>query len=259
MKGKLLMVVAGLPFLALLLAACADEVDKQIDQGKALLAEGRFAEAKEVFQAVLAQAPTDCQGRYGLLLAQSGLLTDFVNAVPYRGDVQGLVDQRALLRELADRVDVAARLVEEKKCAFDLERLPFSIGRPEAPYARGEFRGRWRLQEALFLGAWANIWQYFAAAIDNMVVGRKPSTAKLPAELQTMHDRLERAYSLLFSGPPNPQNAVIAWADTDGDGVPSPGDRLLINLFEPESEQRVIDLSEADFFLGEWQPPPPAR
>lgn len=249
------LLVALLSLGALALAACEGAESEDIARGKELLGEGSVAEAEQLFEEVLTRSPEDCKALYGLLLARNGILTEFVNDVAYRFDVPALVGQRAYMRELADGVDSAARSVEEKGCTLELDRLPFSVGVPEAPYAQGELRGKWDTDEALFLGAWANLWQYYALAIDNMATGVRPDPATLPPELRSFYDRMDRGFAHLLSPSGEAEDAIVGWADSDGSGSPSEGDTITLRLFEPDGEARVIDLSEADFFLGGWRPP----
>lgn len=251
----------ALRFLAVLclrtlrLAAPGDAACRDIARGKELLGEGDVAEAEQAFEQVLAEKPQDCEALYGLLLARSGALTDFVNRVAYRFDMLALIEQRSHLRELADRVDVLARSVAEKGCVLSLDKLPFSLGAPEAPYARGELRGRWDTAEALFLGAWANIWQYCAAAIDGMAKGIQPAPSILPPELTSFYNRMHLGFVHLFQPSPDRKDAIVGWVDSDGSGSPTEGDRITLRLFEPGGDAEVIDLGEAAFFLGGWRPP----
>lgn len=259
---------------------CGDEEEKAgiIDEGKQLLEKGEFKGAKEKFQKALGKEEKSCDARYGLMISETMVMVEDINEYllpvlcsAMSGDFSVLIESFTELLgfpDLLEEVDNSIVLVEEMECGFWLDRMPFLFGFPDAPYLEGEIRGEWTVRNAYFIGSLVDVIQYMmdlileggigflsearklqgfslSSYLSPALVGELPT---LPPELESHLKRRRKYYNHLFSAPANPPHRG-GWLDTDGDGVPSPDNRLLIDIFVPGADERVIDLSDAEMLI----------
>ncbi len=210
-----------------------------------LLAEGRFSEARDLCDSLLEAAPDDCEARWCALLSRTGLVLGELNdyLIPtFRGtdlsppaDVSRLLSVARLLTETSEAADA----VTERACHASFPHLPVRIGDVDDPIVIADARGTWTPRAAHFIAATTESLRYLFAA----TVGTAPATKGdgalpgLPALLASVRGHLLAHDAALFAKPGD------GWIDRDGDGRPSAGDVLQLDLFEPQSDRRVFDFS----------------
>jgi TolB protein len=234
-------------------------------QAEAQLGAGRWQDALRTCRAVLRRNPDDCPARYCELIGHTMVFVDQVNdyVLPrYRtgSGRAGLGDFFNLLKARR-QLGRAERAVEEtaaRGCELDVPRVPLRIGAPQALLLDGEVRGVWTARDAHLLGAIFTAFHYlFDALLGHPKVPPSPpgeAVPGLPALLARMKRHLEAHDRLLFARPASPTALRGGWHDRDGDGVPSPGDELLVDIFRPGTSERLLDFSQADFVRGESLP-----
>jgi len=236
--------------------------EELVEECKRLLSEGEAEEAERLCQEALTVDPENCEARYGLLLARARILEELYSLLFGGGGSVSTgpgepVGPRFLLEffQGSREVDEAVTLVVEGECSLSLDKLPVSIGAEEEPYLAGELRGTWRVPEALLIGALTDQAKYlvkvsFLDLTPPVLPLPEREPPLLPPDLALSLERFTQFFARLLVEP-GPEDGIVTWRDADGNGVPSLHDRLVINLFKPGTDERVIDLSNADLFFPE--------
>jgi Tol biopolymer transport system component len=236
-----------------------------VTRALASLASGKWSDALASCQSAEAANANDCDALYCDLLARTMMGVDQINSfllpryrrplTPEPGDVQNLQDTNTLL----DGAENAAEAVTSRQCEFDLPALPIRIGDAPDPILLGEIRGHWTTRDAHLLGALFYSVRYGLQADFNPQPVPPPppgdTVPALPPLLDSMRQHLRAHDALLFSQPADPTKLRGGWFDRNRNGKPDPGDELLVDIFVPGTNQRVLDFSAAEFVKGEALPP----
>jgi Tol biopolymer transport system component len=229
----------------------------------ASLAGSQWNDALSGCLAAEAANPSDCDAQYCELIARTMLFVNEINTflLPrYRrpltempGDAQNLATTEMILTQATQ----AAEKVAANKCQFELPTLPLVMGDATDPVLNGEVRGLWTPRDAHMLAA------LFEATSYGLQTEFSPQPVSLPPDggdpalpplLESMREHLLEQDQLLFSQPADPSALRGGWYDANGDGKPDLGDQLLIDIFKPGTNDRVLDYSKADFVKGESLP-----
>lgn len=226
-------------------------------------AQRRWEDAINTCSSVLLVFPDDCDARYCELLGRTMVFVEQVNdyLLPKfrKRDRSGFWDIVRLLvidQELAN-LSQAADAVTARNCSYDLPLLPLRIGEPQEPLVLGEVRGHHTPRGAHLLGAIAGSFRYLIGSLlgaPTVIQSPEQVVPELPALLQKMRSDLLAHDALLFAASTSPSLASGGWWDRDGNGVPSEADELLLDIFEPGTNNRVFDFHEASFVRGEQLP-----
>lgn len=239
-------------------AQATSNVGLLVEECKFLLGEGDFENAESVCAEALLLDIENCEARFGLLLAKSKKVSHFFSLMFYLGvtsvplsasDIQFILE----FPKESLEIDKAVMLVVDQECSLSLEKMPFLLGFEEEPFLAGEFRGTWRLQDAMFIGSLSNQASYLAKVLSSGLDTQQSTSLEsggipsLPPELILSLSRLDSFFNILLLEP-DKEDSIIRLVDTDGNGIISQGDRLEINLFVPGTDVRVLDLSDKEIF-----------
>jgi Tol biopolymer transport system component len=255
-----------------LVAACSSTSAKppaatqnpQVTMGVAALGTGDWQTALTSCLAAEATNATDCDARYCELVARSMLVVNEINTflLPrYRrpltempGDLDNLMQTNTLL----DAAIAAAEAVTGQQCEIDLPNVPFVLGDADDPIVQGEVRGRWTTRDAHVLAALFDSISYgLQAEFNPQPVPPPPAgdtVPALPPLLDSMRQHLLAEDALLMSEPADPTIPRGGWLDRNGNGKPDAPDELLIDIFQPGTNNRIFDYSDAEFVRGEALP-----
>jgi len=205
----------------------------------------------------------DCNARYCELVARTMLVVNEINTflLPrYRrpltaqpGDLENLQTTNTLL----EQATTATEPVIAGQCQFYLPTLPLVLGDAADPVLTGEVRGFWTVRDAHMLAALFESISYgLQAQFTPVPVALPPDGGDppLPPLLAAMREHLVTQDQLLFSQPADPSNLIGGWYDRNGNGVPDSADELLIDIFKPGTNERVLDYSTAAFVKGDEMP-----
>jgi len=154
-KPKLLL------FLFLILFFACGKHDETIDkiqalssEGKELLTQGDYQNARKKFEEILNLAPENCDGIYGMFLSELMIfLEKTFNSVgsagafiPMANEIDTIAGSllETILNDLT-KIEKYVSLAEANNCSFELSRLPVS-------FLNIEFRGEWDINEAGLIG-----------------------------------------------------------------------------------------------------------
>ncbi|MGO9833506.1 MAG: TolB family protein [Polyangiaceae bacterium] len=230
----------------------------------ASLAGGQWSTALASCLSAEAASPNDCDGRYCELVARTMLVVDEINnfLLPrYRRPLTAMPGDAANLQTtntLLDAATQAAEQVVSRSCEFNLPTLPFRMGDAADPILLGEVRGLWTTRDAHMIAAlFYSISYGLQAEFNTQPVPAPPAgqtTPALPPLLASMQEHLVAQQQLLFSQPADPAATRGGWLDRNGNGIPDSADELLIDIFKPGTNTRVLDYSAAEFVKGEALP-----
>jgi TolB protein len=231
----------------------------------ASFAASRWDDALSVCEQIESANPRDCNARYCDLVARTMLVVDQVDdfIVPHSGFallLKGVFGIPKLKKGFA-RATQSAEAVVALSCEYDLPSVPLLVGTESDPILRGDVRGRWTPRDAHLLAAIFSSMHYLL----DIATGSKPVLAPapageappLPALLAAMRDHLKAQDALLFAQPADPSVLRGGWLDRNGNGAADAPDELLVDIFEPGSDKRVFDFSQAEFVRGEALPAAP--
>src|SRR5581483_7576421 len=253
---------------AAVVAACSDAPPRGdgLDPARADLSAGRWQSALDVCEsAPAAEAADACAVRYCALLARTMLFVDELNdfLLPnFRsaeiGVPPGSLDRYVAISQLLDRTAADADAVVAGGCSFDLDRLPVRLGDAADPIVDSEVRGRFTTRSAAFVGAIVDSVRYvFASTIDAAPVPPPPPGSDvpgLPALLERIRSQISVQDELLATVPADPNVPQGGWLDRARDGRIGPGDELLLDFFEPGSDDRTFDFSRAEIATAADEP-----
>jgi TolB protein len=244
----------------------APAVDPQTAQGLTALSAGDWNGALSACTAAEASNPTtsSCPAKYCEMVARSMLVIAEINTfmlpryrrplTPEPGDVDNLATTTTLL----ENATTAAESVATAACEADLPNIPLLIGDKADPVLSGELRGRWTERDAHVLAALFYSIRYgLQAQFNPQAVPPPPdgeTTPGLPPFLESMRQHLVAQDQLLFSQPADLATGRGGWLDRNGNGKPDSADELLVDIFKPGTNDRVIDFSDAEFVKGESLP-----
>ena len=233
---------------------------------EASFASGDWDDALSTCKAVEAANPGDCHARYCDLIAHTMRVVDGVNGfmVPHSKVAlffKAIFSLPQLKSELAAG-SRSADAVIAGKCQYDLPAVPLRIGSTEDPMVHGDVRGRWTPRDAELLAALFGAAQYVLSVESGRKTSARPEAPGqapplLPPLLAAVKAHLEAHDALLFQHPVDPSAGEGGWLDRNHDGIPGPGDELLVDIFEPGSDRRLFDFSQADFVRGDPLPVSP--
>lgn len=72
---------------------------------------------------------------------------------------------------------------------------------------------------------------------------RRANFDVVPQDMASLFKRLNGLLDLFTEQDENPSDDIIAWVDADGDVAVSSGDKLLVNIYNPDTGESLIDLS----------------
>jgi Tol biopolymer transport system component len=213
---------------------------------------------------------SDCDARYCELIARTMLVVNEINTflLPrYRrplvdppdaqlADAQNLQNTQTLLAQATTAAETVATL----QCQFNLPSLPLVLGDSADPVLSGEVRGIWTPRDAHMLAALFDSISYGLQAEFNPIPVALPADGgdpALPPLLEAMREHLLTQDQLLFAQPVDSADAAVpigGWYDRNGNGVPDTADELLIDIFKPGTNERVLDYSTAAFVKGDAMP-----
>jgi Tol biopolymer transport system component len=233
----------------------------EVASGVKSLEAGQWSAAVSSCVSGVSANPDDCSARYCELIGRSMLVVDQINnfllpryrrpLTPMPGDSMNLMTTNMVL----DAAETAAEAVTSRGCEFDLATLPFRMGDAADPVLQGEIRGHWTTRDAHMLAAlfYSTSYGLQAEFMAQPVPPPPPgeTVPALPPLLASMREHLLAQNKLLFSQPADPNVPRGGWWDRNGNGVPDKGDELLIDIFKPGTNQRVMDYSAAEFVKGE--------
>lgn len=165
MKKIMMMMLVGV-----FAVGCAEK-ENELGKGKKFLMEGDYYGAYENFSKVIAKDPENCEANYGLLLADTLMLVDQINAIiglaqglgsTLSSSAGGIVDQivwsfLSSFLEVFDEMDASVEVVEKKNCSFKIDYIIIQIGLSEEPLALFALKGQWDKPEAQLIGTLANV------------------------------------------------------------------------------------------------------
>jgi Tol biopolymer transport system component len=228
------------------------------------LAAGDFNDALATCEGLLEETPTDCDANYCVLIASSLAVVDSINTYVLPGERNGPPPPAVNQQEgnlYAVRLETAlqaAETVTSLGCEYDLAKMPLLIGDASDPIVNGEVRGTWTTRTAAMLGAIHSAllydFQTVAAPVPVSLPDGGQSNPDLPPLLAAMKQFLQLEQGLLFTQPTTPGQLRGGWFDRNGDQVPDSTDELLIDVFQPGTNQRVFDFSTAEFVPGQALP-----
>jgi Tol biopolymer transport system component len=230
------------------------------------LAHGDWDDALSICESVEAANATDCNARYCDLVAHTMRVVDGVNGflTPHSKITLFLKALFAIpqLKTELGRATKAADSVIAGSCEYDLPTVPLLVGSPDDPMVRGDIRGRWTTRDAHLLAALFDAMSYVLSVEMGKKTGAPNATpgqraAPLPPLLAALAAHLKQHDALLFERPADPSAGEGGWLDRNGNRVPDAGDELLVDIFEPGSDRRVFDFSQADFVRGDPLPATP--
>ncbi|HEX3769941.1 MAG TPA: hypothetical protein VHV30_03705 [Polyangiaceae bacterium] len=225
-------------------------------------ARGQWDDALSVCRAVEDARPDDCGARTCDFVAHTMQAVDRIDdfLTPHSGlGLVGLAFEAPKLdHAMADAIQ-AAETVIAQGCESDLPAVPLRIGAEQDPVLRGEIRGRWTVRDAHLVAAifssmrYVMNWAFHPKKIPVDSVASPP----MPPLLADMQRHIIAQDALLFSQPADPSVPRGGWLDRNGNGVPDGPDELLVDIFEPGTNKRVFDFSQAEFVKGEALPASP--
>jgi Tol biopolymer transport system component len=228
------------------------------------LAGGQWSTALTSCLAGETASPDDCNARYCELVARTMLVVDQINnfLLPrYRRPLTAMPGDAANLQETTTLLTAATEAAEQvttRSCEFDLPTLPLRMGDAADPILLGEVRGIWTTRDAHMLAALFYSMSYgLQAEFSPQAVPAPPpgdTIPALPPMLASMQEHLLAQEQLLFSQPADPAALRGGWLDRNGNGTPDSADELLIDIFAPGTNNRVLDYSSAEFVKGESLP-----
>jgi Tol biopolymer transport system component len=234
----------------------------QVASGAAALAAGQWSTALSSCTAAEKSDPADCSAAYCDLIARTMQVVDEINSflLPrYRrplttmpGDLTNLATTNTLL----EAAEQSAENVTTRQCQFYLPTLPLLMGDKADPVLQGEVRGLWTVRDAHMLAALFYSMSYGLAAMftpSTVPVPPPPAgetTPGLPTQLDTMRQHLLAQDQLLQSQPADVDAGRGGWLDRNGNGKQDAPDELLVDIFKPGTQDRVIDFSTATFASG---------
>ncbi len=250
--------VAVVPVIA---AACSGPPPP--DPARAALANGDWQTALDLCSAT--DVPS-CDASWCQLLALTSLfIQNDVNAYllptfrslnlsPSQGDVAKFLQ----IEQDMSAIETQVAAVTSNNCHYKLDHLPIVFGMPNGPFVQADARGEWTPRSALWIGSTVDSIRYvFSAEAGLATVPMTGGAPGLPSGLATLDADLT-AYDAALFGPgaeqADPTVPRGGWFDADGDGKPSAGDQLLVDLFVPNTNQRVFDFSGAELVTGESLP-----
>lgn len=226
-------------------------------------AAGKWKDAVKECAAILKRNPEDCAANYCELIGQTMLFVDQLNDYvlprfrrPSRAGLRDLINLWRMQKQLA-RATQAAEATTQRRCEFELPRVPLRVGDLSDPIVDGEIRGVWTTRSAHLVAAILYGFRYMY----NNVLSREhvpPPTESdpvpgLPELLEKLGQHIAAQDALLTTAVPG-QGQRSGWRDADGDGVISAKDELLVDIFEHGSDKRIFDFSGAEFVRGESMP-----
>jgi Tol biopolymer transport system component len=244
----------------------APDAGALVTSGASALGKGDWTGALTSCHAADTANPADCDAQYCELIARAMLVVNQINTfllpryrrplTPMPGDQQNLDKTNMVL----DAAIASAETVTKQGCEFDLPKMPFVMGDADDPIVSGEIRGRWTKRDAHMMAALFDSISYGLQALFNPQAVPPPPAGDtipaLPPLLDSMRQHLLAQDALLISEPanPNPKDPQGGWLDKDGDGKQSAKDELLIDIFEPGTNTRLLDYSSAEYVSGESLP-----
>jgi Tol biopolymer transport system component len=133
--------------------------------------------------------------------------------------------------------------------------MPMFIGDTKAPLVDADVRGEWTPRDALFIGACMDSFRYiFEAEAGAAPVPDAGASPGLPDLLAQLKAELVAHDAALLSEQADPSIPRGGWLDRDGNGTPSAGDELLVDLFVPNTNTRIFDFSKDELVTGESLP-----
>ncbi len=198
-----------------------------------------------------------------MALARTGLFVDQFDKVVVPEFSSGVLSttstNTAQLLNVALLLDNAAGAVDavaSQACTYLLPHMPFVLGIEPKPIVQADIRGAWTPRSAELLGAVLASLRYIFDAVAGIITPpmASPGVPALPDLMEEVRSRVLQEDTLLWSQQADPTIPRGGWLDRDGDGVPSTGDELLVDLFVPGTDQRVFDFSTAEFVRGESLP-----
>jgi len=272
-EGRLRAYTCALAALAFVAACSSNKNAPPSDAGTqnpdvanavAALAGGQWSPALTSCLSAEAANPNDCDARYCELVARTMLVVDQINnfLLPrYRRPLTAMPGDAANLQMTNTLLDAATQAAEEvtsRSCEFDLPTLPLRIGDAADPVLLGDVRGIWTTRDAHMLAAlFYSISYGLQAEFSPQAVPAPPpgdTVPGLPPMLASMQGHLIAQQKLLFSQPADPSNLRGGWFDRNGNRTPDSADELLIDIFAPGTNNRVLDYSAAEFVKGEPLP-----
>ncbi len=158
--------------IAFIIAGCGtgNVKETRLKEGRNYLSSGEYLNAYDSYSKVLEEDPENCEANYGLLLSDTLMLIDQVNAIlglasglgsTLSAAAGGMVDQivAAFLMpfvELFDEMDSAAGVIERKDCTFNPGHIVIQIGTVDDPIVQVALIGQWDPPEAQLIGSMAN-------------------------------------------------------------------------------------------------------
>ncbi len=233
-----------------------DTVDQELGSGD-------FNDAQAASQAFLATSPTDCDANYANLIASTMAVVDSVNTYVLPSQRNGppppAVNQaegNLYAFRLETALQAAQTVVSIPGCEYTLAKVPLLIGDASDPIVNGEVRGTWTQGTAALLGAMhsAFLYDFAALAAPTSVPLPDAGAPALPPLLAAMKQFLQLNQALLFTQPNTPSQLRGGWFDRNGDHIPDSADELLIDIFEPGTNKRIFDFSDAEFVPGQQLP-----
>jgi hypothetical protein len=251
-------------------ASDASAQNPGVTSGIASLGAGQWNAALTSCLAAETDGGGDCDARYCELIARTMLVVNEINTflLPrYRRPLTDPPDAQLSDEEnlqtselLLTQATTAAETVASMQCQFNLPSLPLLLGYAADPVLSGEVRGIWTTRDAHMLAA------LFESISYGLQAEFAPTPVPLPADggdpalpplLESMREHLLAHDQLLFSQPVDASDAsapIGGWYDRNGNGVPDTADELLIDIFKPGTNDRVLDYSTAAFVKGSEMP-----
>jgi Tol biopolymer transport system component len=234
----------------------------QVASGATALGAGQWSMALSSCTAAEKTNPADCSAAYCELIARTMQVVDQINGflLPrYRrplttmaGDLANLATTNMLLQA----AEQSAENVTTRQCQFYLPTLPLLMGDKADPVLQGEVRGLWTVRDAHMLAALFYSMSYGLAAMfspSTVPVPPPPAgetTPGLPTQLDSMRKHLLVADQLLQSQPADVDAGRGGWLDRNGNGKQDSPDELLVDIFKPGTQQRLLDFSKATYANG---------
>jgi Tol biopolymer transport system component len=223
-------------------------------------ARGEWDDALSICQQIEAANRGDCNARYCDLLARTMRVVDQVNGflAPHSKFTllfKALFVLPRMKTALAYATESADAVIG-MNCTYDLPTAPLLVGSADDPIVRGDIRGRWTVRDAHLLAAVFTSMSYMLA-IETATKTAAPTALAgqvapaLPPLLAAVKAHLQAHDALLFARPADPAVTEGGWRDRNENGIPDPGDELLVDIFEPNTNRRVFDFSQAAFVRGE--------
>ncbi|HEX4476318.1 MAG TPA: hypothetical protein VH142_14630 [Polyangiaceae bacterium] len=243
------------------------------DAPRQALAAGRFVDAlrlcggaeadagpgADAATSMVGSAPDagSCDAQWCRLIARTMLWVDDFNQylLPVYGNQDPSTFQvdDAILPKLVDisnEMDVISASVDpilDAKCEYDAPHVPFLFGDSADPVVLSDIRGTWTPAAAAFIGASVDSLRYlFQVTLGPVPVQPAPpgqTAPLLPVLMQSVHDRIAAMDAWVHAHPTTPDELKGGWNDANGDGRMDEGDHLLIDLFNPGTDQRTFDYS----------------